>query len=247
MYERIWTSNFGSIGFVDSAKVIKDIYGSEFFSKNVGGIISKSTESKAEVKFIFQGPPLSKGVTSNIVFTEVGYTQKSTSHKMVSTGYKYLNGNHQFEYQSREKIKFAGNSRFNAELQIVDETGFVRGRESTFFTYGYKMKWLCSLGILGASSVRTGAKLSLKTAITGFNLTNLYTDLLPVEKGDKASFLKNFFKSPEFIAERGLAAIEVIEESDGNVNFKIYIQDQALDIGKELTESFSKKVREREI
>ena len=148
----------------------------------------------------------------------------------------------QFEYQSREKIKFAGNSRFNAELQIVDETGFVRGRESTFFTYGYKMKWLCSLGILGASSVRTGAKLSLKTAITGFNLTNLYTDLLPVEKGDKASFLKNFFKSPEFIAERGLAAIEVIEESDGNVNFKIYIQDQALDIGKELTESFSKKV-----
>jgi hypothetical protein len=242
MYEWIWTSNFGSIGFVDSAKVIKDIFGSETFSKNVGGFISKSTESKAEVKFIFQGPPLSKGVTPKIVFTEVGYTQKVTAHKMGITGYKYLNGNHQFEYQSREKIKFAGNSRFNAELQIVDETGFVRGRESTFFTYGYKMKWWCSLGILGGVPGRTISKLSLKTAITGFNLANLYTDLLPVEKRDKVSFLKNFFNSPEFIAERGLAAIEVLEEPDGNVNFKIYIQDQALDIRKELAESFLKKV-----
>ena len=158
------------------------------------------------------------------------------------TGYKYLNGNHQFEYQSREKIKFAGNSRFNVELQIVDESGFVRGQKSTFFTYGYKMKWWCSLGILGGVPGRTISKLSLKTAITGFNLTNLYTDLLPVEKQDKASFLKNFFKSPEFIAERGLAAIEVLEEPDGNINFKIYIQDQALDIGKELAESFGKKV-----
>ena len=247
MHEPIWTSKpSGSmIGFIDNEKVIKDIYGSDFLSRNLGGFRSRSTESKAKANFVFQGPPLSEGVRPKIIFTETGYTKKSITHEMVLT-YNYRDEHHQFEYESRGKIKFAGDSKFNAELQIVDESGFVRGKERIFFTYGYKMNWKCSITSQIASPVRIGAKLSLKTMIIGFKAINIYEDLLPVEKKGKASFLKKFFKSPEFIAERGLAAIEATEQYDGKVNFKIYVKDyvkdEAIDISKELTESLLKKV-----
>ena len=251
MFEFIWNSKFGSIDFDDKNKVINDIYGSSLFSKNFGGFISRSTESRTKALFIFQGPPLPKNYSWTIKFSEykpnniVDYDTKSVDkwlyHKMERRSYSYENSYHRIEFVSKDKVKFSGDSIFYAEIQIVDDSGLVRGRESTRFTHGYNMKWQCSLGLLGLYTVRDGAKLSLKTFSTAFSAINLYEDLLPVEKVGKAAFLKKFFTDPGFIAERGLAAIEAIEEN-GSVNFKIYMKNETLDISKDFVEEFGKKV-----
>ncbi len=81
----------------------------------------------------------------------------------------------------------------------------------------------------------------MATALGAFSMVNIYEELPGADKLGKLQFLKKFFKSPEFWLERGLRAIEATE-APGGINFKIYLQEEAKDIGKELTESFAKQV-----
>jgi hypothetical protein len=242
MLEPVWTSRSASIGFVDGEKVLKDIYGTDLLSWNFGGLRSKPTESKAKLRFVFQGPPLPTGVKPKITFTKDKYSQKSTTYKKwVEIGRKYQDGMLQFDYESIEKVKFTGDSKFYAEFEIVDELRFRRGGTSDFFTYGYNMNWVCSSYGLSSTFLRSTTKLSFKTAIAAYKMANVYTQLPVADKLGKAQFLKNFFNSPKFIVERGLSAIEASEEP-GGINFKIYLQEEAKEIGEELTASFAKQV-----
>jgi hypothetical protein len=243
MLEPVWTSRSASIGFVDGEKVLKDIYGTDFRSWNLGGMLSKSTESKAKLRFVFQGPrlPNPEVTKPKVTFTKDKNSQKSKKYRMILAGYKYQDGMHQIEYESWEKVKFTGDSKFYAEFEIVDELGFRRAGISDFFTYGYNMNWVCSFYGLSSTVVRSTTKLSFKTAIAAFKMANVYTELPGADKLGKAQFLKNFFTSPKFIFERGLSAIEASEEP-GGINFKIYLQEEAKGIGEGLTASFAKQV-----
>lgn len=241
MHEPVWTSRFASIDFVDSEKVIKDIYGTNLGSFNLGGLRSKSTESKAKLRFVFQGPRLPKGVAPKITFTKDKNSQKSKKYRMKLAGYKYQDEMHQFDYESSEKVKFTGDSKFYAEFEIVDELGFRRGGTSDFFTYGYNMNWVCSSLGLSSTFVRSTTKLSYATALGAFSMANILDELPAADKLGKVQFLKKFFRSPETILGWGLRAIEA-SEAPGGINFKIYLQEEAKAIGKELTESFAKQV-----
>jgi hypothetical protein len=243
MHEPVWTSRSASIDFVDREKVIKDIYGTDFWSWNLGGMRSKSTESKAKLRFVFQGPrlPNPEVTKPKVTFTKDKNSQKSKKYRMILAGYKYQDGMHQIEYESWEKVKFTGDSKFYAEFEIVDELGFRRAGISDFFTYGYDMDWYCSIPSWSLRSVRTTEKVALKTYIAGFNAVNRAVGSVTFDKVNLPNFLKEFFNSPEFVAERALSAIEASEGPDG-FHFKVYLKEQAADIGKELTTSFTKKV-----
>lgn len=240
MHELLFKSAFKSIDFVDNAKVIDDIFGSSL--KNVGGFRSTSATSQLRATFILDGPPPSNAfVNPKFTLNEISST-KSIWHQLQIDEYKYQSGKHRFSLISRDKLKFAGDTNFYVEMQISDRDGFVRARETTSFTFGYKMDPLCSITLLTHMSVRDRSKLDLKTIIAINDAVQLVLDKTAVP-GSTAppSIARKFFKYGDlisFTAETGLIAIEAAEKGDWvefRFKFTKQVGDLALEKGIEAT------------
>lgn len=216
MHEILWKSLYKEIDFVDNAKVINDIFSSSF------GFNSRVTTSQLRGTFILEGPPLPKNFKYKLELKEKN-SSKSVTHEAELKSHRYQSGRNEVKIVSKERLKFPGDSEFNLNLQIFDQDEFIRANETKIFSFGYNMDWRCSTSVFAGLTIKDGAKLNLKTLITGsqiFNSTkDLVEDLIFPGKAKPPSIL-DILTSPAFVAEVGLNLIEAVEEED-HVKFVI--------------------------
>lgn len=238
LHELMWQSKFASIDFVDLNQVIEKIFSPS--AANFLGFRSRTATTQIRATFIFEGTRLKSPLPKpKIVLEETKYDTRSEpriiNHKMRFEGYKYENQRHLFEFVSEEKVNFAGDSFFNASVDVSDRDGFVRARSSTSFTFGYNMKLQCSTDLLLLQSFRDSLRINIKAASVAFTALNDFREfVLPFEKRDLPVwriFLSKYFDvdplDPTLITDIGLSVIETIVRED-KVEFNIILRDGVL-------------------
>ena len=207
MHEILWKSKNKVISFKDNEKVIGAIFGSSW--SNVGGFRSKEATSKLRSTFTLVGPEIPKNYKIKYTLSETN-SEKNVSHKLYLTSRKFsINPGgaiHSFEMMSNE-LTFRGDSKFTVTMNILDENGFIRARETTSFSFGYNMDFTCSMGLFTILTTKDFSKVSLKTALAAFKAAELGAGLTGTP-------LSGLFKAG-FVAEAGLNLIEAVEKEDG--------------------------------
>ena len=207
MHEILWKSKNKVISFKDNEKVIGAIFGSSW--SNVGGFRSKEATSKLKATFTLEGRYIPLNYKIKYTLSETN-SEKNVSHKLWLLERKpsiYSSGPiHSFYFESDE-LTFRGDSKFTVTMNILDENGFIRARETTSFSFGYNMDLTCSMGLFTILTTKDFSKVSLKTALAAFAAAELGAGLTGTP-------LSGLFAAG-FVAEVGLNLIEAVEKEDG--------------------------------